>query len=194
MTPEWHVLVIGGASGSGKTMASYPLAEHFGVPLVEIDDLVHALVAITTPEQLPHLHGWRSHPDPARPVADAVHARVRLAETLRPAVEAVVLNHIAARAPVIVEGDYLLPSLLSIDGVRGVFLHEHDEDHIVRNYLRREPERGWQPGRAAVSRRYGDWLAAQASVRRLPVLPSRPWATLVTRILYAIGPPGTMLS
>lgn len=186
MTPGWTVLVIGGSSGSGKTMASYPLAEHYSVPLVEIDDLVHALLAITTPDQLPYLHGWRSHPEGGSTV-DAVEARIRLAATLRPAVEAVILNHIATGSPVIIEGDYLLPSLVSIDGVRGVFLHEPDEDQIVQNYARREPQRGLQLGRAAVNRRYGDWLAAQASVLRLPVLPSRPWSTLVTRVLYALG-------
>lgn len=188
MTADWHVLVIGGASGSGKTMASYPLAEHFGVPLLEIDDLVHALLAITTPEQQPYLHGWRSQPDPADSTIEAVAARVRLAEALRPAVEAVILNHIATGSPVIIEGDYLLPSVLSIPGVRGVFLHEPDEEQIVQNYLRREPGHGVQLARAAVSRRHGDWLATQASVHRAPVLPARPWATIVTRVLYALGP------
>ena len=34
----WHVLLICGASGVGKTRVSYPLARHFGVGITEVDD------------------------------------------------------------------------------------------------------------------------------------------------------------
>ena len=64
--PPWSVLLLCGASGTGKTQVSYPLARHYGVPIVEVDDLVEALQAMTTPEQQPILHYWRTHPEAAR--------------------------------------------------------------------------------------------------------------------------------
>ncbi|MFC7644403.1 hypothetical protein ACFQX6_29650 [Streptosporangium lutulentum] len=89
---------------------SYPLARHYGIPIVEVDDLVEALQAMTTPEQQPLLHYWRTHPEAARLApADIVDLQVAVAEALVPAVEAVVGNHLETDTPVIIEGDYLLP-------------------------------------------------------------------------------------
>jgi 2-phosphoglycerate kinase len=50
------VLLLGGASGVGKSMMSYRLARRLGVNLTEIDDIQIALEAATRPEQLPLLH------------------------------------------------------------------------------------------------------------------------------------------
>lgn len=36
---SWDVLLIGGASGAGRSSLSYPLARHFGVTVTEIDGL-----------------------------------------------------------------------------------------------------------------------------------------------------------
>ncbi|MFI6217953.1 hypothetical protein ACIBCD_38605 [Nocardia brasiliensis] len=59
---DWQVLLLGGASGSGKSRLSYPLARHYRVPLVEVDDLVLAVQAMTTPAQQPMLHYWDTIP------------------------------------------------------------------------------------------------------------------------------------
>jgi hypothetical protein len=61
----WQVLLPGGASGTGKSEVSYPLARRYGVPIIEVDDLVLAAQAMTIPDQLPMLHHWDTHPDPA---------------------------------------------------------------------------------------------------------------------------------
>jgi uridine kinase len=44
------VLLIGGASGSGKTSVSYRLAHHFNVGITEVDDFQVILERMTTPE------------------------------------------------------------------------------------------------------------------------------------------------
>lgn len=49
---NWDVLAIAGPSGVGKSRVSYPLAKHFGVSVSEVDDLFHAIEAVTTPTQL----------------------------------------------------------------------------------------------------------------------------------------------
>jgi len=50
VTRSWQVLLIGGASGSGKTRVSYRLANHFNVGITEVDDFQVILERMTTPE------------------------------------------------------------------------------------------------------------------------------------------------
>jgi 2-phosphoglycerate kinase len=182
---NWRVLLLGGASGTGKTALSYPLARRYGTPIVEVDDLVEALQAMTTPQQQPMLHYWRTHPEAARlPVEGIVELQIAVAEALVPAVEAVVGNHLGTDTPVIIEGDYLLPGPLP-DLVRAVVVHEPDVAQLVDNYRLREPDNGEQRTRAEVSARYSDWLAARAVRHGIPVIQARPWETALDR-LYAL--------
>ena len=60
----WDVLLIGGASGTGKTSISYRIARHFGVGITEVDDFQQLLLRMTTAEQQPILHYWWTHPNP----------------------------------------------------------------------------------------------------------------------------------
>ncbi|MFE4308451.1 hypothetical protein ACFQ9H_21040 [Streptomyces sp. NPDC056517] len=59
--PDWRVLVVGGASGTGKTGVGRAPARRYDVPVVEADDIVEALLAVTLPERLPEVHFWRPH-------------------------------------------------------------------------------------------------------------------------------------
>jgi hypothetical protein len=130
---------------------------------------------MTTPEQQPMLHYWLTHPEAARfPTDRVVKLQIAFAQALRPAVEAVIGNHVQTDTPVIIEGDYLLPGPLP-GFVRAVFVHEPDVEQLVHNYRLREPDAGVQRGRAEVSARYGDWLAEQAARYSIPVVAARPW-------------------
>ncbi|GII02822.1 hypothetical protein Pta02_48300 [Planobispora takensis] len=185
---SWKVLLLAGASGTGKSRVGYPLARHYGIPLVEVDDIVEALLAMTTPGQQPLLHHWRTHPEAAGlPVDDIVELQIATARALVPAVDAVVSNHLETDTPVIVEGDYLLPHLAVREGVAGIVLHEPDPGQLVENYLRREPGAGEQRKRAEVSARYGDWLAGRAVEAGVPVVAARPWDGSVRRITGLLG-------
>ncbi|MGA4837763.1 hypothetical protein [Streptomyces sp. G45] len=201
--PDWRVLVVGGASGMGKTTVSRALALHYGVPVVEVDDIVEALLAVTRPEHLPEVHIWRTHPEAAYEAPDSVVRRqIAIARALAPAVEAVVANHVDTETPVIIEGDYVLPGLALAKGtegtggpegtgglVRAVVVHEDDEDQVAANYYAREPEAGPQDHRARVSVRYGRWLAAQARAAGVPVVAPRPWHDLPHRADRALTGP-----
>ncbi|WP_244177669.1 hypothetical protein [Streptomyces atriruber] len=191
--PDWRVLVVGGASGMGKTRVGRALARRYEVPVVEVDDIVEALLAVTLPEHLPEVHFWRTHPEAARHTPESVVERqIAIAETLEPAVEAVVANHVGTDTPVILEGDYILPRPTTPEGpVRAVFLHEDDEGQVAANYLHREPEAGPQRHRARVSVLYGRWLAAQARAAGVPVIRPRPWEDLADRVAQALGDAST---
>ncbi|WP_260475158.1 hypothetical protein [Streptomyces sp. WAC 06725] len=186
--PDWRVLVVGGASGMGKTGVGRALARRYEVPVVEVDDIVEALLAVTLPEHLPEVHFWRTHPQAARQTPESVVERqIAIAEALAPAIEAVVANHVGTDTPVILEGDYVLPRPATPEGpVRSVFLHEDDEEQVTANYLRREPEAGPQRHRARVSVLYGRWLAAQARAADVPVVAPRPWEDLASRVAETV--------
>ncbi|MFF5917614.1 hypothetical protein ACFY8C_04625 [Streptomyces flavochromogenes] len=182
--PPWRVLVVGGASGMGKTGVGRALARRYDVPVVEVDDILEALLAVTRPEHLPEVHIWRTHPEEARRAPESVVERqIAIAEALAPAIEAVVANHVDTDTPVILEGDYLLPRVVTPGGpVRGVFLHEDDEARVTAGYLSREPAAGPQRHRARVSVLYGRWLAARAREAGVPVVAPRPWEDLADRV------------
>src|SRR5476649_2341858 len=99
------VWLIGGAAGCGKSEVAYPLARKLGVPLVEIDDIVEALKAITTPQQQPALHYWQTHPEAVRlPPEEIVELHIAVTEVMAPAIEAVIGNHLETGTAVVIEG------------------------------------------------------------------------------------------
>jgi 2-phosphoglycerate kinase len=193
----WQVLLFGGASGVGKTRVSYRLAHAFGVGLTEVDDFQIVLERMTPPEQQPALHYWRLHAaEVLRMDAEQMLAHtLSVAEVLSGAMELVIGNHLASRAPVVLEGDFLLPSLAvrsAYDGipaagrVRAVFLYEADEQQILCNYQAREGEE--QPRRARASWYYSEWLRREATRLGLLAVPARPWHTVLERIIAALQP------
>lgn len=193
---SWNVLLLGGASGTGKTRVSYPLARRFTVGITEVDDLYTVLECLTTPAQQPVLHYWRTHPDAAQlPAEQIVELLIAVSRVLAPGITAVIANHLDTQTPLVLEGDFLLPELLArqeeakaptTDRVRGVFLYEPDERQLLQNFAGREPEAGEQTKRAHVSWLYGQWLKAECERLGVAAIPARPWETLLDRISTAI--------
>lgn len=190
-------MLLGGPSGVGKTAVSYRLARHFGVGITEVDDFQALLERMTTPEQLPAIHFWRTHPASDRlPAAEILDRMVAQSEALSPGLEGVIANHLETSTPVVLEGDFIHPTLaaqLSFSGqpsggrVRAAFLHEPDEQQLLANYFAREPEAGPQAKRAQVSWRHGLWLKQEAERHGLPVVPARPWDTVLERLIAAVS-------
>lgn len=56
MIISWKVLLIGGASGLGKSVVARAIAEATGASLREADDVRMALQAVTAPDEKPALH------------------------------------------------------------------------------------------------------------------------------------------
>ena len=185
----WAVTLVCGASGVGKSCLARPLAARYGVPLAEADDIVTGLQAITTADQHPMLHFWQTHPEFRTWAPERIAARhFEVASALRPAYAAVIADHVQFAAPVVFEGDYLLPELAAqaSGAVRAVVLDEQDEDQIAANYLRREP--GGQPrDRARVSALVSAELARRARSCGVPVVPARPWGDALDRVHKALA-------
>lgn len=162
---RWQVLLVGGPSGTGKTAVSYRLAQYFGISIIEIDDFQVLLERMSTPEQQPVLHFWRTHPAPHLLSAlEITEQGLAVGQVMATGLEAVIANHLEEQTPVVLAGDFLHPALAAQpscgdqpnDGrVRAVFLYEPDEHQLLANFLQREPESGPQTTRAQVSWLYG---------------------------------------
>jgi 2-phosphoglycerate kinase len=192
---KWDVLLIGGASGVGKTHVSYRLAQHFGVGITEVDDFQVILERMTTPAQQPVLHFFQTQPDAWDRLDDEgrlAHS-VSYAEVMSEPLTYVIANHLDEGSPIVLEGDFILPSLAvqptfddipAADRVQAIIIFEQDEKQIGRNYLAREGEP--QPERARASWCYSEWLRQAAERLGVPTIPARPWDTLFARALAAV--------
>jgi 2-phosphoglycerate kinase len=196
------VLLIGGASGTGKSVAAERLGQRLGLPWLQVDDLRIAIQfgGIVTPEAHPGLFHFLATPDVWRQPPEALRDRlIAIGDAMSPAIEIVIEHHIVTGKPLIIEGDGILPALftrpairdyLATGQVRAVFLREADEEAIAANM--RDRARGFDTHPAEAQRTqvrmnhlYSAWLCAEAGSRGLPVLASRPWSTLSARILDA---------
>ncbi|MFH8560694.1 AAA family ATPase [Streptomyces sp. NPDC017988] len=193
-TAPWDILLLGGASGVGKSRAAAQLAAESKAFVVEFDDAVAAVRAITTARGHPDLHhfdGGVSQLSAAR----VLELQIATARALDPALLGVVSNRLTVDVPAVIEGDYLTPAAAARAmragaaagrEVRAVFLHEGDPGQIAANYACREPDEGDQTERAGISAAYSCWLGEQAALHALPVVDARPWATLASRVRQAL--------
>ena len=62
---DWQVLLIGGASGVGKSVAAQALAWRLRISYMLVDDIRLAIQAVTTPAQVPALHTFLVAENPA---------------------------------------------------------------------------------------------------------------------------------
>src|SRR5688500_2061465 len=165
--PPWQVFLLGGASGVRKSRLGARLAARWGARLVEVDDSQAVLERVTTPQQYPEVHRWRLHPEEVLALDDAAMLAhtCAYAAVMADALEPVIGSHLESGTPVVLEGDFILPSLATLpayDGVahagrvRALFLVEQEEAQLARNFHVREGEE--QPRRARASWHYNEWL------------------------------------
>jgi 2-phosphoglycerate kinase len=188
---DWQVLLLGGASGVGKSSLSYQLARYYDTNLTEVDDIQVALQKLTTPEQQPLLHFWRTNWEEFSNWSDEQHLShfIQVSrEVFQPALEAVIANHLETNRSVILEGDFLLPELIAFKAfdeqnnggrVKALFLYEEDEAQIAANYLAREGEE--QTFRAHLSWLNNQWLRSECERLGVPALSARPWEAVLER-------------
>ena len=203
--PPWRVLLVGGASGVGKTVLARTLARHYGVSLLLVDDVRLALQQVTTPEQHAALHYFLTTPAVwRRPEDDLLAGFIGVSTALAPALGVIVAHHLVVdgAGPLIIEGDGVAPSLVGehspvaphipdsglLRDMRALFVDESDEEIILANMLARG--RGFermQPDEQRVNAhaawRSGAWLRKEAEKYHALVIPARPQETLFERTL-----------
>lgn len=185
---NWDILIIGGASGTGKTTIARALARLFQIDLVRVDDFQVLLEAITTPKTMPALHYWAANPNwRDHGINAAIGRLIDVSQALSPGLAAVIDDHLTENIPMILEGDFILPELCaSFDNpkIKSIFIHEPSLGQILQNYQTREGES--QQFRGQVSHAHGNWLAKSCAEHNIPVIQSRPWNTSIKRITNSL--------
>jgi 2-phosphoglycerate kinase len=195
--PPWTVLLLGGGSATGKTVAAELVAARFGVPWLQLDDIRLALQRATTPEQHPELHYFLSDTSVwDRREEELVEALKAVARVTSAALEAVVAHHLSQNQPVVIEGDGILPRMAagthfagheSGGSVRAIFLVEpHDEDLLAAfqaRGARGDPvDERTLGAQARVAWLYGQWLQEEALTLGLAVVAARPYERVAARL------------
>jgi 2-phosphoglycerate kinase len=199
MIEDTTVLLIGGSSGVGKTVVAPQLASQLAMTWASADDFRLILERMTTPGTQPALHTFfRTLYE--RSAEELAHSYIEVARIVSYALEIVIANHVATTAPLILEGDTIVPELAAKSvfadipvgkQVRSVFLVEADEVAIMHNVLQRG--RGVErlsseqvQTHVRFSWLYGQWVEREAHKYGLAVITARPRATLVRRILETL--------
>jgi 2-phosphoglycerate kinase len=201
------MLLIGGVSGTGKSTVAEDIGRSLGVPWFQVDDLrlafqrsrvqtsdgSDALYYFADIDHKPDL--WQRDPEELR------DALISIAEILSPGLEAIIENHVGQHQRIIIEGDGIAPFLLDRQSIqhhvragqlRSVFLLENDEEALFSNMFARG--RGAEyitetdlRAEARVKMLFGQWITSECDLYGLPILETRPWDTLISRINSAIS-------
>jgi 2-phosphoglycerate kinase len=204
--PEWKVLLIGGSSGLGKTTMAQAVARHFGISTLLVDDIRLALQQITLPDQQPGLHVFSTDQEAAQRSPEQIRdGLIEVGQAILPALKIIMAHHVVVDGvgPIVIEGDGILPQLASQQEfgelkhfwglrtereIRALFLFEPEEEIIFQNFLKRG--RGFQELAPKEQRQlvhaswlYGQWLSQEVQRYQLPLIPVRPYETLLERVL-----------
>jgi 2-phosphoglycerate kinase len=204
---HWIALLLGGPSGVGKTSVAKQLGRRFETSWLQADDLRLALQRsrVILPERTEDLYFFEDAPEvwsmPSERLCDGL---IALGHVMSPAIEVVIENHVDTRDPVMIEGDGILPSLMtrpsvreraSNGRVRAIFLVESEEavflaEMDVRYRAIARQNEAQLRSMAHTRWLHGQWIANEAHRYGLPVLEPRPWETLAERIVAALDVQG----
>ena len=183
---DWTVLIIGGASGTGKSSIAYELAQYYSINVMEADDIHQIIKATTTVNKFPMVHYWSTGVNWMDiGVEGNKNWLIDVSKEMLPGIKAVVDRHIEDKLPVIIEGDFIHPELtlsLTNPGVKFIYVHEPDKNQLLKNYFSREGG-DLQHYRADVSIEYGIWLLNNCKKLGIKTVESRPWKTLLNRVV-----------
>ncbi len=201
--PDWSVLLVAGASGTGKTSVAKTISRDLGVAWVQVDDLRLALQY--SDARLPDdaanddLYFFLRTPGPwTLPAERLAGALVATGAAMTEAIAIVTGNHIVQGDPAVIEGDAILPSLLDHPDLRGfagsgalrmVVLAPESEADLLGNMVARgrgehlDPDAPETRRIAEANWRFSQFLVAEADARGIPVVSSQPWSTLPARIV-----------
>ncbi len=196
---SWQVLLLGGASGTGKSTAAQAIGRHVGGSWLQVDDLRLVLQygELLTPRDFPDLFYFLQLADVRAVSPETLRDQlIAIARLMTPAIRSVVGHHTMTQKRIILEGDGIAPAAAAeqqSETVRAVFLVVTDEATLQHNMMARgrgviahSPETEAQ-GRAWVQLawHYNQWLEQEARKYGLPMLSPQPYETLVMRILDA---------
>lgn len=203
MDCEFSVLVLFGASGTGKSTAARKLGRHLGIPWLQVDDLRLTLQYsnATLPAGTDALYFFERTLDIWRqPVPCLRQGFIDVTAVMAPALRTVIHSHVITGAPMVIEGDGVLPALVAdpllhplvADGaIRFCCIRTPPASDLLANLIARGrgintsiPDKHRRQAEANAA--FGTWLESEAERLGIPLVDSRPFASLPDRILVAV--------
>ena len=201
---RWHdfatlgrplVVLLGGATGVGKSTIATQLAHHLGITRVASTDFIRNVLRSVVPAAIaPELARSTFELDQARSSdGAAAHAEFeRQAQQVLVGVRATIERAAREGVPLILEGIHLFPGLLDLDELSGglvvhVVLNVDDRDDHSQRFERRagaseRPAERYEEGMEAI-RLLQEHIVATARRTRIPVVENREADTAVGSVL-----------
>jgi 2-phosphoglycerate kinase len=171
------IVLIGGATGTGKSTVASEVAHRLGINRVTCTDVVRqTLRAFFPPDQMPSIHRSSFDSPPGQPVVDAFLEQTKVVAI---GVEAAVSRAILEGWSMVVEGVHVVPGMLTFPAddarvVECLLTIEDDVAHAEHFWIRDATSGGERPVRKYVDRladirRLQDWLVERARDCGVPV-------------------------
>jgi 2-phosphoglycerate kinase len=172
------ILLIGGATGTGKSTVATEVAHRLGINRVTSTDIVRqTLRAFFAPEYMPSIH--RSSFD-AGADESLVDAFLEQTKNVVIAVEAAIERAVQEGWSMVLEGVHLVPGMLPLDGDDAIVIHcvlsIQDEDvHASHFWIRGATSHGLRPVQKYLERlddirRLQDFIVERARETGVPVI------------------------
>jgi 2-phosphoglycerate kinase len=172
------ILLIGGATGTGKSTVATEVAHRLGINRVTSTDVVRqTLRAFFAPEYMPSIH--RSSFD-AGAGDSLVDAFLDQTKNVAIAVEASIARAVEEGWSMVLEGVHLLPGTLSLDGHNAIVIHcvlsiQNEDVHASHFWIRSATSHGLRPVQKYLDglgdiRRLQDFIVERARETGVPVI------------------------
>ena len=188
------ILLIGGATGTGKSTVATEVAHRLRINRVTSTDVVRqTLRAVFAPDYMPSIH--RSSFDAARGES-LVEAFIEQTTNVLVAVEASIERAVEEGWSMVVEGVHLVPGLLSLDlGIRlthCVLAIPDEESHASHFWIRDAASRGVRPvekylERLSDIRRLQDFIVERARDTGVPVIENTTMEQTVGAVIELVS-------
>jgi len=202
LATDWTVLVIIGATASGKSTLAREIGLQLGIPWLQADDvrlaLAHSPLVMDDDafffDRVP-LADWSL--DDADVLRDRM---IATSEAMRASMRIIIANHLTLGDRCVIEGDCMHPDLvrdpelaaaIANGSLRVICLDGGGAAEISASLLARarqlnEARRAEIGQIAAFHALYAAWMRETSRRHRIPIVTSRPFGTLADRVLATI--------